>query len=101
MKKQESGSLQKKGDTVYKVIIRDRALKQLATIPKKFAEKIDELILPLSQDPYPHGAKKLQGYENIYRIRYADYRVVYAVEDKKLIVEVIQIANRKDIYKKL
>ena len=86
---------------IYKVLIKKHALKQLQSIPKKFALKIDELILELSNNPYPKGIKKLQGYQDIYRLRYADYRIIYHVKDDFLEIEIIQIGDRKDIYNKL
>lgn len=82
-----------KNKQLYQVIIKERALKQLNKIPKKFAIKIDELIQSLAQQPRPHGCIKMVGYENFYRVRFTDYRIVYSVADKKLIVEIIQIGN--------
>jgi mRNA interferase RelE/StbE len=86
---------------VYEIAFKEKAVKQLSKIPTKFAEKIDELIQSLTLNPRPSGCKKLQGYENIYRVRYSDYRVLYSIEDKKLVIEIIQIGNRKEIYDKL
>ena len=100
-KKQEKRSSAKLNNHAYHLIIRNRAVKQLAEIPRKFAEKIDELIQSLVSNPRPAGCKKLQGYDNVYRVRYADYRVVYSIEDQELVIEIIQIGNRKEIYNKL
>jgi mRNA interferase RelE/StbE len=101
MKKQGNNSSEKGNKPAFEIVIKERALKQLSSIPKNFALKIDAIIQSLASDPYPHGNKKLQGYDNIYRIRYSDYRIIYAVENKKLLIEVIQIGDRKEIYKKL
>lgn len=101
MKKPESKSSERESKKSYQLIIKEKAIKQLSKIPKKFAEKIDELIQSLIQNPRPTGCKKLQGYDNVYRVRYTDYRVLYSVEDKKLIIEIIQIGNRKEVYDKL
>jgi mRNA interferase RelE/StbE len=101
MKKQENKSSKKEDNRAYKIIIKDKAIKQLSKIPKKFAIKIDELIQSLSFEPRPANCKKLQGYDNFYRVRFADYRVLYMIEDHALIVEVIQIGNRKDVYDKI
>ncbi|MBX3164354.1 MAG: type II toxin-antitoxin system RelE/ParE family toxin [Bacteroidetes bacterium] len=98
MKKPENKSSAKQSEQRYKVVIKERALKQLSKIPKKFAEKIDALIRSLAENPRPSGCKKLQGYANAYRVRYSDYRIVYTIEDNKLIVDVIQIGDRKDVY---
>ncbi len=55
----------------------------------------------LSSNPRPKGCKKLQGYDNVYRVRYSDYRIVYTVNDDVLVVEIIHIGNRKDVYDRL
>jgi mRNA interferase RelE/StbE len=101
MKKRENKFSSKKSEQPYRLVIKERALKQLSKIPKKFAIKIDELILSLAENPRPVGCKKLQGYEDAYRVRYSDYRVVYTIQDDLLIVDVIQIGNRKDVYDRL
>jgi mRNA interferase RelE/StbE len=99
--KPESKSSEKGNKRIYQLIIKDKAVKQLSMIPAKFAEKIDILIQSLAVDPRPLNCKKLQGYESVYRVRLADYRVLYTIADEKLTVEVIQIGNRKDVYNKL
>ena len=101
MKKQENNSSKKGDKHPYQIIIKERAVKQLSKIPRKFVLKIDELIQSLSLEPRPLNCKKLQGYDNLYRVRFTDYRVLYMVDDGKLIIEVIQIGNRKDVYDKL
>jgi len=53
----------------------------------------------LADNPRPKGSIKLKGYKNHYRIRVGNYRAIYNIEDKILIVEIIRISNRKDIYK--
>lgn len=50
-------------------------------------------------EPRPNGVKKLQGDDNSYRLRVGDYRVIYEVVDNVLIVTVIKIGHRSDIYK--
>lgn len=101
MKKQENKFSEKGNKMHYKIVIKERVLKQLSDIPKKFAEKIDKLILSLAENPRPAGCKKLQGYTNTYRVRYSDFRIVYTIDDNVLIIDIIQIGNRKDIYDRL
>jgi mRNA interferase RelE/StbE len=55
-------------------------------------------IYSLEIAPRPSGCKKLKGGEGLYRIRVGDYRVIYEIEDAKLVVVVVKIGNRKDIY---
>jgi len=83
----------------YQLILLPRAEKELKKLPKKEFLKIDEIILQLADNPRPNGCKKLQGIADTYRVRVGDYRILYRIEDDRLIIEVIRIANRKDAYK--
>jgi mRNA interferase RelE/StbE len=84
---------------MYNIIIKKSALKELRDIPKVFRldiiNKIDELAL----NPRPAGVKKLENERDNYRIRIGDFRVVYQIQDKKLIVEVVKVAHRREVYK--
>jgi mRNA interferase RelE/StbE len=70
----------------------------LAALPKPVQRRMDAAILALAEEPHPHGSKKLRGEESLYRIRIGDYRAIYRVDDDRLIVLVINVGNRKDIY---
>ena len=85
----------------YTITIKARAVKALKKIPRQAALKLDGLIQSLAENPRPAGCKKLEGYANVYRLRYANYRIVYTVEDKRLIVDVVNIGDRKEIYKNI
>ena len=61
--------------------------------------RIDAAILGLAVAPHPPGSKKLQGTGDFYRIRIGDYRVVYQVENERLVVVVVNVAHRRDIYR--
>ena len=83
----------------YTIELKPKAAKELRKLPipiiRKIASKIDQLAL----NPYPKGCKKLTGSEHSYRVRIGDYRVIYTVFDDKLIIQVIKIGHRKDIYR--
>jgi mRNA interferase RelE/StbE len=81
----------------YKIMISSKAEKQLAKLPTQFYPKILENILALAENPRPFGCKKLKGREG-YRIRIGDFRVIYSIEDDVLIVRVVAVGNRKEIY---
>lgn len=83
----------------YKIEISSTAEKSLKKIPKKDLAKIIESIQILSINPFPEGCRKLAGEERAYRIRQGDYRIIYEVEDKKLIILVLKIGHRRDIYR--
>jgi len=54
----------------------------------------------LAVNPYPQGCAKISGSERAYRVRVGDYRVIYEVVDDRLIIEVITVGHRRDVYKK-
>jgi len=83
----------------YKILIKSTAAKELARLPKKDIQRITSKIKSLSADPRQHGCEKLSAQER-YRIRQGNYRIVYSIEDNKLIVYVIKIAHRSVVYKK-
>jgi mRNA interferase RelE/StbE len=82
----------------YKIYIKPSALKELHKIPRRDLSRIIDKIRRLSSDPRPSGCEKLSSDEK-YRIRQGRYRILYVIEDNKLIIIVIKIGHRKDIYK--
>jgi mRNA interferase RelE/StbE len=82
----------------YKILIRRKAQKQLTKIPARDYKKVKQVILDLANDPRPPGSKKLKGRPG-WRIRLGNYRVIYEIQDDKLIIIVLDVGNRKDIYK--
>ena len=82
---------------MYKVRIARKAQKKLAKIPEPYYFNIKTAILDLGNNPRPNGCKKLRGRE-AYRIRVADYRIIYEIQDSVLLVDVIDLGHRKAIY---
>ena len=85
---------------MYEIRILKSAVKELAKLPKKEALKVTSRLNKLRKDPRPKGCVKLKSSKNEYRIRSGNYRILYTIEDDILIVYVIKIGNRKDVYKK-
>jgi len=83
---------------MYKVIVVKSAIKELSKLPSKESLRLSEKINELKDDPRPPGCIKLTGRKDKYRIRVGNYRVLYTVEDTILVVHVIKVRNRKDIY---
>jgi mRNA interferase RelE/StbE len=83
----------------YKLTIGSRAAKELSTLPAVVAQRVDAAILGLSSDPRPHGAKKLQGGSQLWRIRVGDYRIVYSINDDEAMVDVIGVPHRSKAYR--
>lgn len=82
----------------YRVLLTRHAEKQLDKIDTTAVIPILEAIQLLSQEPRPNGCKKLKG-RNGYRVRVGNYRIIYEIFDSVLIIEVIAIGHRKDIYR--
>jgi mRNA interferase RelE/StbE len=82
----------------YKILIKPSAIKELNKIPKKELPKIAEKIKLLSDDPRPPACEKLAA-QNAYRIRQGSYRIIYTIEDDKLIIFVIKIGHRREVYR--
>lgn len=82
---------------MYQVVIEKRAQKQLARISPPYYQNIVEALQNLAVNPRPQGYKKLRGRLG-FRIRVADYRIIYNIEDNILTVFILIIANRRDVY---
>ena len=82
----------------YKVSVKKSAIKELRKLPKSAANRIAKILKGLADDPRPHGCKKLKGFSNYWRIRSGNYRIIYSVEDLILIVEILEVIDRKDAY---
>lgn len=82
----------------YTIDFKKSAFKELQKLPKKEISKITKLIASLATVPRPSGCKKLKGFSNLYRVRSGNYRVIYSVEDQILVIEILEIVNRKDAY---
>ncbi len=85
----------------YQIVFSPTAYRQLEDIPKADQRRIREKIDRLSTNPRPPGAKLLKGGPGLLRIRVGDYRVIYKVEDDRLIVLVIRIGHRSEVYRRL
>jgi mRNA interferase RelE/StbE len=83
----------------YSLLVTKSAAKELEAVPRKDRLRIVGKIQLLATDPRPVGAEKLSG-EDKYRIRQGDYRVVYEIRDQELVVTVIRIGNRRDVYRR-
>lgn len=82
----------------YQIFISRTAQKQLNSLPENEAERLIVTIKSLAQNPRPSGYRKLKG-RDAYRIRKGNYRIIYEILDSMLIVDIIAIGHRKNIYK--
>lgn len=83
----------------YKVSIKPSAVKEIESVPrKKERQQIIRRIGLLANDPRPFGCTKLSGHDK-YRIRQGAYRIVYGIEDDELVVYIVKVGHRKDVYR--
>jgi len=82
----------------YRITIKKSAAKELEDIPQKDLRKIIKRIRSLAKDPRPHDSQKLSAREQ-YRIRQGDYRIVYSIEDKDSLIDIVKVGHRREIYR--
>ena len=86
----------------YRLVIKRSAAKEIESIDqKKTRQRVVERIQELAANPRPHGCEKLSGKHPRYRIRQGQIRILYEIKDEKLVVYVVKVADRRDVYKKL
>jgi mRNA interferase RelE/StbE len=83
----------------YSIQFTRRAQRDFDALDKPVQQRLRIRIDGLASNPFPTGAKRLHGDEPFYRIRVGDYRVVYEVDGKQLIVVVVKVGHRKEIYR--
>ena len=83
----------------YRLLIKPSAVKDIEAIPlKRDRQRVVERISKLAEDPRPSESEKISGQEK-YRVRQGRYRILYAIEDQDLIVQVVKVGHRKDVYR--
>jgi mRNA interferase RelE/StbE len=75
------------------------AEKQLRELPRPDLQRVIVAIRALAGDPRPRGCHKLRGYEDVFRIRVGHYRIIYSVQDRQLVVIILKVGHRRDIYR--
>jgi mRNA interferase RelE/StbE len=85
--------------TRYSIEISRTAERQLKRLPQAERQRIARTVAMLAIEPRPRGARKLAGYDDVFRVRTGRYRVIYSVEEDRLVVLVLKIGHRKDVYR--
>ncbi|QLE57294.1 type II toxin-antitoxin system RelE/ParE family toxin [Nostoc sp. TCL26-01] len=84
---------------IYEVKFTNAARKMFRKLSQELQDRIQTKIDDLAIEPRPNGVKKLKGEENSYRIRVGDYRVIYDIFDDVLLVSVVSVGHRSEVYK--
>ena len=83
----------------WRVILAPAAERQLWALPEGAERRIVRRLRALRAEPRPPGCLKLKGREDAYRLRVGDYRIIYRIEAAVLVVLVIEIGHRRDVYR--
>jgi len=84
----------------FRIEIKPSAAREIEAVgQKKDRRRIVAAISALSDDPRPQGCEKLSGRNDRYRVRIGDYRIVYAIEDGRLVVYVVKVGHRREVYR--
>lgn len=84
--------------TAYRVEFTTAAAKEVRKLDPQNHRRILAGISELEREPRPHGVRKLAGYDNAWRVRVGDYRVLYEVIDDRVLVTVVRVAHRRDVH---
>jgi mRNA interferase RelE/StbE len=82
----------------YRLLIKPSAAKELETLPKQDRRRIVAKIMSLSGNPRPPGCEKLSGHDQ-YRLRQGSYRILYEIQDLHLVVVVVKVGHRREVYR--
>jgi len=83
----------------YSIQFKPLALRRLEKLPRDAQKRLAAKIEELRDDPFPAGCKKMEGLDDTWRIRVGDYRVVYQVHRGMLLILVLTVGHRKDVYR--
>jgi mRNA interferase RelE/StbE len=82
----------------YTLTIARQASRDLESLPADVVARLDSKILALRSDPRPAGVKKLKGEIDLWRIRVGDYRVIYSIDDRARVVDIVRVRHRSKAY---
>ena len=83
----------------YRVEIARRAFKSIQALPKKEQQRVRAAIELLADTPRPPGCVALMGETSAYRVRVGDYRIVYEIHDRRLLIQVVRVGHRRQVYR--
>ena len=85
----------------FRIELSATAEKQIRKLPRDGQIRVLQAIRSLATQPTPPGSRKVRGYDDIFRIRVGMYRVLYRVEGRRLLIIILKIGNRRDVYRSL
>ncbi len=82
----------------YSVTLARSARKELEALSDLLIQKIFPKIEALTIEPRPSGCRKLQGFENLWRVRIGNYRVIYSIDDNTRVIDIVAVRHRQKAY---
>ncbi len=83
----------------YRVEVSATAERQIRKLSRQDQIRVLRIIQGLESDPYPRGCRKLRGYGDVFRVRVGVHRILYSVEASRLLIIVLKVGQRKDVYR--
>ena len=83
----------------YSVVVARRAIRSIARLPRQDQRQVQAAIDLLADEPRPPGCVALAGEESVYRVRIGNYRILYEVIDARLVIQVVRVGHRRDVYR--
>jgi mRNA interferase RelE/StbE len=83
----------------YRIEFSPSAESQFKKLPREVQTRLKPRIDGLTENPFPRGVRKLSAEENLYRLRIGDYRIIYQVKGRVLLILILKIGHRKDVYR--
>jgi mRNA interferase RelE/StbE len=83
----------------YRIVIEPAAVRELKKLVPRVRQQVADAITALADHPRPEGSRKLSGSRSSYRIRVGDHRVLYRITDRELVVLVVTVGHRRDVYR--
>lgn len=84
---------------MYEIVLTRAARRDLAVLPKSVFKRVDAKIRALANNPHPLGSKKLG--DDLFRIRVGDYRIVYQIKAKQVVIVIVRVRHRREVYRGL
>ena len=83
----------------YRIDVSATAERQLRKLEPEVRARIVDAIKNLASNPRPRGSRKLRGYEDVFRIRTGVFRIIYSIEDDRLLIIILKVGHRREIYR--
>ncbi|MBA3564082.1 MAG: type II toxin-antitoxin system RelE/ParE family toxin [Gammaproteobacteria bacterium] len=83
----------------YSIEVSATAEKQIRRLGSSDRLRVLRAIQQLSHNPRPRGCRKLQGYDDVFRMRIGTHRVIYSIETRRLLIIILKVGHRKDVYR--